>query len=78
MILKYVEKALEDGYNYNDICIIVRQNRHGSTVANFLIQQGIPVVADSLLLNNANEIRLILSFLNYVSNQKDLVSAIVD
>lgn len=75
-VLKYIQTAIEDGYSYNDICIIIRQNRHGNTIANFLIGQGIPVVsADSLLLNNAVEINIILCFLKYIANQKDLVSA---
>jgi ATP-dependent exoDNAse (exonuclease V) beta subunit len=78
LILNYIHKAIEDGYSYNDVCIIIRQNRHGSTVANYLIENGVPVVsADSLLLNNAKEITIILSFLKYISNQKDLASASV-
>ncbi|MES2566466.1 MAG: UvrD-helicase domain-containing protein [Bacteroidota bacterium] len=78
LILAHIHKALEDGYSYNDICVIIRQNRHGSSVANFLIENGVPVVsADSLLLNNAKEITIILAFLKYVSNQKDLASASV-
>ena len=77
-ILKYIQKAVDDGFLYSDICIITRQNRHGNTVANFLIEQDIPVVsADSLLLNNAKEVSVILAFLKYVSNQKDFVSASV-
>lgn len=77
-ILNYINKAIEDGYNYSDVCVIIRQNRHGNTVANFLIENNIPVVsADSLLLNKAKEVTIILSFLQYISNQKDLVSASV-
>jgi ATP-dependent exoDNAse (exonuclease V) beta subunit len=77
-ILNHIQKAIADGYNYSDICIIIRQNRNGNTVANFLIKNQIPVVsADSLLLNHAKEITVILSFLKYISNQKDLVSASV-
>lgn len=77
-ILNHIQRAVEDGYNYSDVCIIIRQNRHGNTVANFLIEKNIPVVsADSLLLNHAKEITIILSFLKYISNQKDLVSASV-
>jgi len=77
-ILKYIHLAIADGYSFSDICIIIRQNRHGNTVANFLIENNIPVVsADSLLLNNAQEITTILAFLKYISNQKDLVSASV-
>ncbi len=78
LILKYIQKAIEDDFSYSDICIIVRQNRHGNSIANFLIEQGIPVVsADSLLLNNAKEVTVILAFLKYISNQKDYVSASV-
>ena len=77
-ILNYVKQALEDGYQYNDMCVIVRQNRHGSTVANALIQNGIPVVsADSLLLSRAEEITVMVAFLKYCVNQKDFVSAAV-
>ncbi|MES2513312.1 MAG: UvrD-helicase domain-containing protein [Bacteroidota bacterium] len=77
-ILNYIQKAIDDGYSYSDLCIIIRQNRHGNTVANFLIEHNIPVVsADSLLLNHAKEITVILSFLKYISNQKDLVAASV-
>lgn len=77
-ILKYIQKAIEDGFAYSDVCVIIRQNRHGNTVANFLIEQGVPVVsADSLLLNNAKEVSVVLAFLKYISNQKDFVSASV-
>lgn len=78
LILKHIQQAINDGYNYSDVCVIIRQNRHGNTVANFLIGNGIPVVsADSLLLSHAKEVTVILSFLKYISNQKDLVSASV-
>lgn len=77
-VLKYIELALTDGYQYSDICIIVRKNKHGNLIANYLIEKEVPVVsADSLLLNNATEITVIISFLKYISNQKDLVSASV-
>lgn len=78
LILNYIQQAINDGYNYSDVCIIIRQNKHGSTVANYLIENSIPVVsADSLLLGNAKEITVMVSFLKYISNQKDLASASV-
>jgi ATP-dependent exoDNAse (exonuclease V) beta subunit len=77
-ILKHIQQAVTDGYSYNDVCIIIRQNRHGNTAANFLIKNGIPVVsADSLLLGHAKEVTVILAFLKYISNQKDYLSASV-
>ncbi len=77
-ILKYIQQAIDDNYEYSDICIIIRQNRHGNTIANYLIEKGIPVVSsESLLLNNSEEINVLISFLKYLSNQKDLVAASV-
>ena len=77
-IQNYIRQGRADNYLYSDMCIIVRKNADGNTIANYLIGQGIPVVsAESLLLNNANEVTVIVSFLRYVSNQKDLVSASV-
>lgn len=77
-ILNCIQQALNDGYRYNDICVIVRQNKHGNTVANALIENGIPVVsADSLLLSRAEEVTVITAFLSYMVNQKDFVSASV-
>ncbi len=78
LTLQYIQQALQDGYTYQDICVIVRANTNGSTVANFLISQNIPVVsAESLLLANANEITILLAFLKYLANHNDLVSASV-
>lgn len=75
-ILNYILQAKADNYAYSDICIIVDTNKNGNTIANYLIEQAIPVTSkDSLLLQNANEITVIVSFLKYLSNEKDLVSA---
>lgn len=74
--LKHIHQAIENGYQYQDICVIVRNNKAGNAIANFLIQQQIPVISsESLLLKNAIEINLIISFLKFLSNEKDLVSA---
>jgi ATP-dependent exoDNAse (exonuclease V) beta subunit len=74
--LKYIKQALLDGYLYSDICIIIRKNKNGNEIANFLIQNNIPVVSsESLLLSKAKEIELIISFFKYLSNQKDNVAA---
>lgn len=70
-ILNHIKHAIVDGYSYSDVCIIIRQNRHGNTVANFLIENGIPVVsADSLLLGHSKEVTVILSFLKYIQIKK--------
>lgn len=68
--------ALEDGFNYNDICIISRTNFQGNIIANYLVEQKIPVVSsDSLLLKNNLEVNTLICFLNYLNNNEDNVSA---
>lgn len=78
LVLTHINQAILDGYQYNDICIIVSKNYNGNTVANFLIENNIPVVSrESLLLCNAKEVNVLMSFLKYILNHKDLVSASV-
>lgn len=74
--LNYIKQAINDGYDYKDICIIVRKNSEGNQTANYLINQKIPVVSsDSLLLANSPEIKLITAFISYLINHQDLISA---
>lgn len=74
----YILAAKADGYSYSDMCIIVRRNQSGNTLANYLIREGIPVVSsESLLLSSALEVNVLISFLKYLANEKDLVSASV-
>ncbi|MGZ3921116.1 MAG: UvrD-helicase domain-containing protein, partial [Bacteroidia bacterium] len=75
-IKKQISDALESGYQYNDVCIICRFNYQGSLIANYLVEQNIPVVSsDSLLLKNNLEVNTLVNFLNYLNNKEDVVSA---
>ena len=76
LVLKHIHQAINDGYLYSDICVIVNKNNNGNVIANFLIENQIPVVSrESLLLKNAREVNVIISFLKCILNPKDLVSA---
>ena len=75
IILGQINSAIKDGFNNKDICILVRNNTHGNSTANFLIKNGIPVVSsDSLLLKNNFEINTIICYLNYLVNPQDIIS----
>ena len=55
------------GFSMSDITILVRKNRIGSRIAEYLAKQGIPVVsADSILLKSSPKVRLIISTLDYL------------
>ncbi|MCE3225811.1 MAG: helicase UvrD [Bacteroidetes bacterium] len=75
-ILKQIADSRALGFDYNDICIICRFNYQGSLVANYLVDQKIPVVSsDSLLLKNNLEVNTIINFLNYLNDKEDSVAA---
>lgn len=67
-----VVEAVNKGFQYRDIVILVRKNEEGSAIANFLTEKGIPIVSsESLLLSASSEVQFIISFLNYLNNQKN-------
>lgn len=70
-----IDQSLSSGFSYKDICIIVRNNKNGNTIANYLIESNIPVISsDSLLLKNNPAVNCIISFLKYINNPFDSIS----
>lgn len=75
-IREQIHKALQDGFALKDICVLARKNSHGNIIANYLVEQKIPVVSsDSLLLKNNFEINTIICYLKYLLNRQDMISA---
>ncbi len=76
LINKYIQQALQNDFEYKDICIITRKVADGNRVANYLVENKIPVVSnDSLLLKSNFEVNTLVSFLKYLVNTKDTISA---
>jgi ATP-dependent exoDNAse (exonuclease V) beta subunit len=76
LLLSYVSQALKDGFSYSDVCIIVRGNEKGNSIANFLVEQSIPVISsESLLLKNSTEINCITSFIAALINPEDKINS---
>ena len=70
--LKTILEVREKGFQYSDISILVRHNKNGTAIANYLIEQGIPILSsESLLIKNATEVRFIIHFLRYLKNNND-------
>lgn len=71
-----IVNALKSGFSLRDIAILCRKNNHGNLIADYLVKQKIPVVSsDSLLLKNNLEVNTILSYLRYLSDRNDQISA---
>ena len=62
-------------WDYNDIAILVRENKKGQLAAEYLLQQGIPVVSpDSLILSRIPLIRFLIDALTYLNNPTDKIA----
>lgn len=71
-VLEKITFALEKGYAYKDITILVRKNAEGVVIADYLSQHNVPVLSfESLLVKNCAEVSLVASFLEFVQFQDD-------
>lgn len=57
------------GYQYSDIALLTRKSDYGSEMANYLNDNGIPVLSqDSILLKSSDEVQLLVNTLRYLIN----------
>ncbi|MFV5687573.1 UvrD-helicase domain-containing protein [Flavobacterium sp. ZT3R25] len=73
--LNTIQKVLQQGFEYKDIVILTRKRSQGIAIANYLTEQGIPLLSsETLMIQNATEVRLIIHLLKYLKNSSDLES----
>ena len=73
--LNTIQKVVKEGFEYKDIVILTRKRSQGIAVANYLTEQGIPLLSsETLMIQNATEVRLIIHILKYLKNSSDLES----
>lgn len=71
--LNTIEKVQKQGFELKDIVILTRKRSHGIAVANYLTEQGIPLLSsETLMIQNATEVRFIIYLLKYLKNCSDL------
>jgi len=63
---------LDPNFNKNDICVLVRKNKEGVAVANYLIEKNIQVVSsESLLIANNEKVVFIINLIRYLTKPTD-------
>ena len=73
--LNTIQKVVREGFEYNDIVILTRKRDQGIAIANYLTEQNIPLLSsETLMIQNATEVRLIVHLLKYLHNSADLES----
>ena len=71
---KKIEETLFRGYNYSDICILVREKKEGQAIAQSLLDNQIPVISpDSLLLPKVPIIQFLLNVMKFLVNPSDRI-----
>ena len=70
--LHTIQKVLLQGFQYKDIVILTRKRSQGIAVANYLTEQKIPLLSsETLMIQNATEVRFIIHLLQYLNNNSD-------
>jgi ATP-dependent exoDNAse (exonuclease V) beta subunit len=73
--LSTIEKVKQNGFRYKDIVILTRKKAHGTLVANYLTENGVPIISsESLLLGASSEVQGVIHILRYLKNNSDLVA----
>lgn len=78
----YPEKVYETiielhkkGYKFNEICVIIRKQKEGAMIADFLTQKGMSIISsETLLIKNAPQIGFIIDLLTWCTESDQLES----
>lgn len=66
-IKELIDELRQHGFQNKDITVLVRENKQGALVANYLTENHIDVVSsDSILLSSSNKVQLIVHTLDYL------------
>lgn len=71
-VLTTINNCLVNNYTLEDICILVRAKKEGVAIANYLSDQGIPIVSsETLLINNSPEVVFVNNVLTLLIQPKN-------
>ncbi|MXV38661.1 AAA family ATPase [Flavobacteriaceae bacterium Ap0902] len=71
-LIENIKNCMANGFSYHEMCILVRQKSEGKRIAEALAEEGIEVISnESLLLNNATEVQLLLAFIKFMSDKEN-------
>ncbi|MBL4643140.1 MAG: UvrD-helicase domain-containing protein [Flavobacteriaceae bacterium] len=76
--LKYAKKVLETierldpDFSRKEVCVLVRKNKEGVTIANYLSENGVNIVSsETLLIQNSKKVNFIIDVLQVIQHPKD-------
>lgn len=74
--LEDIRSLLKQNYSYKDITILVRKNKEGNEIAQFLLENDITriISPDSLLISSTPRIRFLVNTLRFLSNTENTIA----
>lgn len=70
--LRVIEDALSRGYKLGDIAILVRNNKSGALLAQYMVEKQVPVISpDSLQLGGSKLVQAVISFFQMLNRPDD-------
>ena len=71
--LKTIEKVKNEGFDYQEIVILTRKRAQGIALANYLIENNIPIISsETLMIKNSTGVQMIINVLSYLNNSSDV------
>lgn len=71
-LLQTIYNLKQDGFFFQDIAIITRNNIKGTEIANFLLENDIPIVSnESLLLKESPYVKVIVTYLEWLISPEE-------
>lgn len=71
-VLDSILESLKESYSYSDMCILTRTKNQGVQIANYLVDNNIPIISsETLLLKNNRKILFLINLINFVLSPND-------
>ncbi|MBN2236601.1 MAG: UvrD-helicase domain-containing protein, partial [Bacteroidales bacterium] len=71
-VLDFLSTAIKEGYNYEDITILVRKNSQATAFADLLIENQIPVISSvALRISSSSKVQFLLSLFRMIEQPKE-------
>ncbi len=68
-----IQASKANGFRNKDIVILTRKKSQGTAIANYLTENGIPILSsESLLIGASSEVQCIIQILRYLKNNNDV------
>lgn len=71
--LKTIKKVKKEGFEYQEMVILTRKKNQGTAIANYLIENNIPIISsETLMIQNSTDVQMIVNVLKYLNNSSDI------